>query len=162
MDNKKIRWNGMDWFIVIVVVLVAIAGIYLLAGRGGSAVTTSVNTNVTVVAEISQQEPAFAELIKQGDVVLIGEKTKMRTTVESVEVSPARETGYDILDGRVLRSEIPEKIDVKVTLKAVGVESDSSIEIDGAPIRVGQKTILHSKGWGGEVYIIGLETDSLN
>ncbi len=150
----------MDWFIVIVVVLILAAGAYLLLGNDGpSIISSSKNVTVTTVVELAAKDKDYTELIKEGDVVLIGEKEKMRTNVEKIEINPARTTGYDILEGRVLYSEVPEEYDIKVTLVGEGAETESDIEMNGAAIRVGQGVALNSKNWTGYGYVIGLEVE---
>lgn len=163
MSNKKVRFNGMDLFIVIALVIVIAAGIYVLFGRsGGAAVSNAKGAEVTVTAELTAQDKEFCEFVKVGDIVMIGEKTKLETVVTAVEVVPAKETGYDIMTGRILRSEVPERYDVRVTLVGKGTETDSAVEINGTAIRVGEKTVFGSKSWAGEGYVIGLETAELN
>lgn len=157
--SKKVKFNGMDLFIVIVAVVIVAAGAYLLFGAdgGSSGVPTSRNVDVSAVVELTAKDAEFAEIIKNGDAVLVGEKTRMATTVSGVEVVPAMDTGYDAINGRVLRSEIPEKVDIRVTLSALGAETDRAIEIDGTAIKVGQKVVISSKNWAGEGYVTGLE-----
>ena len=163
MEDKKIKFNGMDVFIIIVVIAVAAAAIYLLFGRGdGGGVSASKNVEVTTVVELNAKDEDFTKLIKIGDPVLIGEKEKMRTNVTDMKIIPARTTGYDILDGRVLNSEVPNEYDVQITLVGEGTETDKSIEMNGTPIKVGHGVALNSKGWTGYGYVIGLDTADEN
>ncbi len=156
---NKVKFNGMDLFIVIVLVAVIAAGGYLLLGRGGGAAASNESVEVTTVVELTAKDKEFSELINEGDIVLIGEKEKMRTSVEKVEAVPARTTGYDIIDGRVLYAEVPDKYDVKITLVGEGTETESAIEMNGAAIRVGQGAALNSKNWAGYGYVIGLDVE---
>lgn len=159
MEKKKIKWNGMDCFIVIAALVVILAGVYLLTGRGDTgAMGGSKNVEVTTVVELAGKDMEFADIIAKGDIVAIGEKEKMMTEVESIEVLPAKTTGYDILDGRVLRSEVPGQYDIRVTLVGDGTEKESAIEMNGTAIRVGQNAVLSSKNWAGSGYVIGLDT----
>ena len=158
MDNKKrIKFNGMDLFIVIVVVAVLAAAFYFFAGRGGAGSAMSSNVSVKATVELKAKNENYASAIKPGDKVMIGEKEKMTTTVEKVEVKPAKTTGYDILDGRVLNSAVPNEYDVQVTVTADGAETDKSVEIDGVPIRVGQNAAMFGKGWSSTGYVINIE-----
>lgn len=157
MNDKKIKFNGMDLFIILMVVIIAAAGVYILFGRNGSAVSSSQNVTVETVIELTAMTEDFTELIKEGDVVLVGEKEKMRTNVKKIEIEPAKTTGYDILNGKVLRSVLPDEYDVKITLVGEGAETDSTVEMNGAAIRVGQKEALTSKNWAGYGYVIGLD-----
>lgn len=159
MEKKKVKWNGMDWFIVVVALAVILAGVYLLTGRGSAGgMSTSKNVEVTTVVELAGKDKEFADIIANGDIVGVGEKEKMMTEVKRIEVLPAMATGYDILEGKVLRAEVPEQYDIRVTLVGDGTEKESAIEIDGTAIKVGQNAVLSSKNWAGEGYVIGLET----
>ncbi len=163
MENKKIKFNGMDLFIIIVAVAVVAAGAYFLCARGGStAVVTQENVLVRTTVELDMQNKEFAELVKVGEKAVIGEKEKMMTVVESVEIVPATDKGYDIIEGRVLRAEVPDKYDVKITLVGDGTENDRDIMINGNSLKVGQKVVVSSRDFAGEGYIIGLETEAKN
>ncbi|MBQ3573468.1 MAG: DUF4330 domain-containing protein [Clostridia bacterium] len=159
MEKKKVKWNGMDLFIIIAALAVILAGVYLLTGRGNAGVTgASKNVEVTTIVEIAGKDKEFADIIANGDIVGVGEKEKMMTEVKSIEVLPAKATGYDILEGKVLRSEVPGQYDIRVTLVGEGTETESAIEMNGTAIRVGQNAVLSSKNWAGSGYVIGLET----
>ena len=163
MENKKIKFNGMDLFIIIVAVAVVAAGTYFLCARGGStAVVTQENVLVRTTVELDMQNKEFAELVKVGEKAAIGEKEKMMTVVESVEIVPATDKGYDIIEGRVLRAEVPDKYDVKITLVGDGTENERDIMINGNSLKVGQKVVVSSRDFAGEGYIIGLETEAKN
>lgn len=158
MNRAKVRFNGMDAFIIVVLVLVIAAGVYLLSGGSGeAAVTSSKNVEVTAAVELTSQNKEFTETVAVGDVVYVGEKEKAKAVVSKVEVETAKSTGYDILEGQVLRSEIPDVYDVKVSFSGSGVETEGAIELDGSAIRVGQSVVLSSKNWAGEGYVVGLE-----
>ena len=156
--EKKIRFNGMDIFIIVVLVVVIAAGAYFLLGRDAAPVSEVKNVNVSFVMEFTGKEAGYEENIVVGDIVLVGEKDKMRTTIEKVEVLPAKTTGYNILDGEVLRAEVPLQNDIKVTLTALGVESNDAIKISDIPVRIGQELAAFGKGWSSKGYVVGVET----
>ena len=160
MENKKkIKFNGMDLFIVLVIVAIVIVAIYFFVGKsGGSGSAETSNVVVRTTVELKAKDESYAEAIKVGDKVMIGEKEKITTTVEKVEVNPAKTLGYDIIDGRALNSEVQNEYDVLVTVAANGTETDKSIEIDGIPIRVGYNAVMFGKGWSSSGYIIGVDT----
>lgn len=160
MENKrKVKFNGMDLFIIAMAIVIFAAGIYVLKGRStGGAVAENVMVRSTI--EITGKNAEYEDAINVGDVAMIGEKDKLTATIESVEVTPAKTTGYDILSGKVLRSTVPGQNDIKVTFVAEGTESGTSITVDGVALRVGQSTVAFGKGWSSEGYIVGLETES--
>ena len=158
--SKKIRFNGMDLFIIIVLVAVIAAGAFILGGREKTVTSAdgSEGTEIAFAVELTSREKDYTELIKVGDTVLVGEKDKKESVVTEVEVGPAKTTGYDILNGQVLRSELPGEYDVKVYLAGKGSQTDSAIKLGGATeLRVGQGVALSSKKWTGYGYVIGLD-----
>ena len=163
MEKKKVKFNGMDVFIIVVVFAVIAAGIWFLTRDGaGSASSSEKNVKVTSVLEVCGMEPDYAEKIKVGDVAMLGEKDKLETVVTDVEVLPAKTSGYDILTGKVMMSEIPGQVDVKITVESIGTENAESIKISGTALRVGQFQIVNSKGWAGSGYVVGVETSDIN
>ena len=164
MEKKKVKFNGIDVFIILMVIAVIAAGLYFLKGRSSAAGAAgdSKNVNVTTVVELTGREKDFADKVKENDLVMLGEKDKAPMTVTKVEVTPAKTTGYDILSGHVYNSEIPTEYDVKVTLCAPGAESNKSIDVSGIALKVGQETVVSSKAWAGYGYIISLETADAN
>ena len=158
--SKKIRFNGMDLFIIIVLVAVIAAGAFILGGREKTVTSAdgSEGTEIAFAVELTSREKDYTELIKVGDTVLVGEKDKKESVVTDVEVVPAKTTGYDILNGQVLRSELPGEYDVRVYLSGKGSESESAIKLGGTTeLRVGQGVALSSKKWTGYGYVIGLD-----
>ena len=58
MENKKkVRFNGMDLFLIIAIILVAAAGIYFIGGRrSGGASSSEKNVTVTYTVELTGKE----------------------------------------------------------------------------------------------------------
>lgn len=160
MENKKVKFNGIDVLIIVLIIAVACAGFYILYGRNQAGVVSAQDTKVTVVVELTGREQNLADEIKVGDTVMIGEKDKMPAVVENVEIVPAKMTGYDTINGAVKNSLIPGQVDIRITMSGDGSETEKSVEISGVSIRVGEETVVASKGWAGKGYVIGLETDS--
>lgn len=153
---KKIRFNGMDAFICIVIVFVAAAAVYMLGGKGTGAKTSAKDTTVNVAVELTSLDESVAKAIKEGDPVALGEKEKAMATVSRVEVEPAKSIGFDIENGRVYNAEVPRQYDAKVYMTAKGSETDSAITIDNVVMRVGQSMVLSAKGWAGHGYTIAV------
>lgn len=158
--NKKIKFNGMDAFICIVIILVAAVGAYFLKGMIGGGSAVAENTNVTMTVELTGQTENIKDAIKVGDVVSVGEKDKVNLTVSKVEATPAKTLAYDIQDGTVYNSDIPEQYDIKISMTALGTETDSTIMVDNSALRIGKAEILSAKGWAGYGYTIDVTTSS--
>lgn len=157
---KKIRFNGMDAFICIVIVLVAAAAIYMFGGKGGGTKSAAKDATVNVAVELTSLDEDVAKAIKEGDMVALGEKDKAMATVSRVEIEPARTLGFDIENGRVYNSEVPKQYDAKVYMTAKGSETDSAITIDNVVMRVGQSMVLSARGWAGHGYTIEVSAEN--
>ena len=158
--NKKVKFNGMDAFIIIVLVLAIAAGAFLLFGNGGGSMQSSSGnkTEAEFMVELTARKKDFADLIEIGDTVLVGEKEKAEAVVTAVDVSPGKSIGYDILDGRVLNSELDGDYDVKVTLRGKCVETDEYINLGMTELKVGLGVALSNKDWTGYGYVLAVDT----
>ncbi len=153
----KAKFNLMDGLIVLVLLAVlALGGIFL--GGKGQQNNRSQNATVSVMVEFTDKDKAFSELPQVGDVVMVGEKEKMKTTVTKVEALPAKTLGYDVVNGAAVEADVPGRYDVLVTLEGSGVETAEVVKIDGNAVRVGQKAVAKSKNWAGNGYILAVDT----
>lgn len=159
-DAKKVRFNGMDAFICIVLILAVAAAVYMFGGKSTGTRSSAKDTTVNVAVELTSLDEDVAYAIKEGDTVALGEKDKAMATVSKVEIEPAKLLGFDIENGRVYNSEVPHQYDAKVYMTAKGAETDSAITIDNVVMRVGQSMVLSAKGWAGHGYTIGLSTEN--
>lgn len=158
-SDKKIRFNGMDLFIVIILVIAIAAGAYLMTSNKGTADGGKKNVDVNVLVELQAMEKGYEDAIKVGDIVMIGEKDKMKLTIENVEASPAKTIGYDVENGKAIMTELPGLNDIKIELSAIGVEEKDGIKIDALPIKVGQNAIMFGKGWSGSGYVLEIDAE---
>lgn len=159
-NAKKVRFNGIDAFICIIFVLVVVTAVYMFCGKGTGTKTTEKDATVNLAVELTSLDEDVAKAIKEGDTVAIGEKDKAMVTVSKVEIEPAKTLGFDIENGRVYNTEVPQQYDAKVYMTAKGSETESAIEIDNVVMRVGQALVLSAKGWAGHGYTIELSTDN--
>lgn len=159
-NAKKVRFNGMDAFICIVLILAVAAAVYMFGGKGTGAKSAVKDTTVNVAVELTSLDEDVAKAIKEDDPVALGEKDKAMATVSRVEIEPAKTLGFDIENGRVYNAEVPRQYDAKVYMTAKGLETDSAITIDNVVMRVGQSMVLSAKGWAGHGYTIELSADN--
>ena len=76
----KVKFNGMDLFIIVLLIAALAAGSWFLMNRSQQKGQTQ-NAKVELMVELTSQEESFVDLPKVGDEVVIGEKEKMQTTV---------------------------------------------------------------------------------
>ena len=153
--NKK--WNWVDTLLVLLIAAVIIGGGYFLSGQKVFGAEKETKT-ITTMVELRQQKKAFTELPKVGDDVMMGEKEKMPAKVTKVEVLPATNVNYDLLEGTAKNREIPDYYDVRITTEATGTESAGAISVNGGDIRVGADMVLKSKNWAGHGFVLSIDT----
>lgn len=162
-NNSKPKFNSIDFIIVLIIVLVAAVGIYILMPKGGGSTEQSGDKNVkaTIQVEFAEKDEYMTHLPKVGDSVTIGVKEKMPATVTKVESRPAEKTAYDLVVGSASTQTVPGKYDVYVTMEADAVDTQNQININGSPIRIGDKDAVRSKGWAGFGYITMVEISNV-
>ena len=153
--NKK--WNWVDTLLVLLIAAVIIGGGYFLSGQKVFGAEKETKT-ITTMVELRQQKKEFTELPKVGDSVLMGEKEKMPAKVTKVEVLPATNVNFDLLEGTAKNQDIPEYFDIRITTEGVGEESSAAISINGGDIRVGADMVLKSKNWAGHGFVLSVDT----
>lgn len=153
----KTKFNWIDGLIILIILAVLAAGaVFLLGGsRGESAVETK---TVEMVVELKDVSEDFTKIPQVGDVVMVGVKEKMTTTVTKVEPKPAKTVGYDVVKGWAGEVELPGRYDLWVTIQGEGTETGETVEVNGIAARVGAEAIVKSKNWAGHGYFMAVET----
>ena len=152
----KIKFNVMDFLIIIILAVLVVAGSWFLVNHSRSA-ALSQNKTVEMTVELVDKKKEFTELPEVGDAVVLGEKEKMDAVVTKVEIKNALMLGYDLLEGRILESEIPDRYDVQITVQADGSESPAEVTINGNGVRVGMGVAMKAKNWAGYGYAIAVD-----
>lgn len=152
----KVKFNGMDLFIIVLLIAALAAGSWFLMNRSQQKGQTQ-NAKVELMVELTSQEESFVDLPKVGDEVVIGEKEKMQTTVTKVDVLPAKTLGYDTMNGRISEVAVPERYDLRITLEGDGAETANTVEINNSAIRVGMGAAMKNKNWAGYGFVLAVD-----
>lgn len=155
-SNSKPKFNSIDLIIVLIIAAVIAVGIYMIMPKGGgsdAAASGDKNVKATIQIEFAEKDEYLTKLPKVGDSVTIGVKEKMPATVTDVVAVPAEKTAYDVQQGSASTQVIPGKYDIYVTMEADAVDTKNQININGSPIRIGDKDAVRSKGWAGYGYV---------
>lgn len=156
----KLKWNGMDTFIVILLLLALAAGVFFLAGGNQAGPKLKVgNQEVTAefVVELAAQEESFTTLPQVGDVVSLGEKDKAEAVVTEVAVLPAVSIGYNTQAGWAGEVAVPNRYDVRIKLQTEVTETDQAIKANETLLRVGEYLVLKHKDWAGHGFVLALD-----
>ncbi len=155
--KMKGKFNWIDGLIVLVILAVLAVGILFLTGRNQTTGAAETKT-VEMMVELKGVTESFTKIPQVGDVVMVGVKEKMTTTVTKVDPTPAKTVGYDVVNGWAGEVELPGRYDLLITLEGEGTETHETVEVNGVAARVGAEAIVKSKNWAGHGYFLAVET----
>lgn len=151
---KKIRFSFVDVIIIIAVLAVLAVGIKIIMPGifGGNSMKT---VQYTVLA--TKVDSGKSDLIKVGDEVRISLAEEAYATVLGVTEVPCEESKYFMPKGAYMTHQIEGKSDVKILLSCEAEVTDTKISNNNVPIRVGEASVVDSKGYTFNGYIIEIE-----
>lgn len=164
-EKKRIKWK-LNLFDIglIVVVLLAAAGVVALKLAGSSASTDPATgtpagkITVNYVVELEQLHQQTAEMVKVGDQLHERTRKEAMGTVTSVKVEPARTLTKNELEGTFQFAEVPERYNVTMEVTALATESESNIALEsGLEIRAGTAVRVFGPDYYGAGYILSVE-----
>ena len=161
MDKPK--FNFLDGVIIFVIILVVMAGVYLLGGKNadnGEAQTKNVVAEFQIQL-IDAEElvyKKFEEKKAEGETVWVGVKERFEGKISEVKIVPTQKITDDTRTGKAVLADDPSSTDVIVTVRAEAVENNSQISASGTAIRVGEETAVRGKGVAGFGYVVGIKT----
>ena len=166
MANKpKIKWklNLFDLGLIAVVLLGAAVFVALRSG-GAPAPSTDGNApapagqTVRYVVQLEQSLPQTAEMVEVGQHLYERTKKQDLGVVESFEVTPAKTLTKNELTGTFHFVEVPDRVDVTMTLSSNATIQPAAILLDsGLEIRAGNAVRVLGPGYYGSGYILSVE-----
>lgn len=163
MDKPK--FNLMDGLIILLIVMVAAVGVFLLRGMGsgeGTAVVDVQSTTAEFKIQLTKVDKSlcdkFTAAMESGESVWIGEKERFEGKITVAEAAPATKITTNTHTGKTQLAQDPSLYDLNLTIQAAAVESSSSISASGTAIRVGTEAAIRGKGFAGYGFIIDLKT----
>lgn len=158
MDKPK--FNFMDGFIIVFIILVAVAGFLFLnrsdnAGSAPQTVTAQYTIELTKCEKVVAD--SFAEALNNGETLMVGEKERFAAKLTDVQIAPAKKLITDSSSGAEILAEDPIYVDIVLTLESQVTESNSAIMADNTPLRVGEDEVVRGKKSAGMGYITSLK-----
>ena len=159
---NKPKFNMMDGFIILALILIVLAGTFLLSGKNNSSgsgeVRNSVaNYQVLLTKYDKAVADAFVLACENGEIAAVSEKESFSAKIIDVEVSQTKTSVVNERTKKAVLAEDPTTCDILVTLESSVVETDSSITASGNLIAVGEEITIKSKSAAGIGYITNLE-----
>ena len=148
---KKTKFTAIDILIVIFLVLVIVFGFLKVKGNfesGASAQKICFSVLATNV------DAGMKDVISVGDEVSVSLKEKAYATVTNVTETEHFEDKFSTNLGKYISQPIEGKSDVLLELECIANVSDTEISNSNVPVRVGEESYIHGKGYSLRGYIV--------
>lgn len=157
--RMKLRLNIFD-VIIIACAIIAAALIINYSSRsdsGASIIPAGSQETVIYTVELQGMRYGSADLIHVGDALSDNVERRALGTVVSVELEPAKMLQSSTATGDRVISEVPERIDAIITVRAQALVTESQISVDGFALRVGARASVNGPSYNGSGYISYIE-----
>lgn len=129
MNIKKIKFNALDFFILLVIIAAALS-VVLRSGLKDDIVLSRQNEKVVYSIRIKNVQQESFDLISLDDEIFSAGDDKLMGTVIEKTSRPA-ETYIALDSGEIKKTYIPDRIDIMLTLETNGRVTDEGTMIDG-------------------------------
>ncbi len=133
--SAKRKLNIIDIIILIIAIAVIFAVGLLLFGKKDTA-TKGPQFSRTVVVEVLQRDENFCMIPKEGDKIFDVTTKKEVGTLKAKEINPATTNTTSMEEGKTLKTPVPDKYDMRLTIEVTNPEIVSNI---------GANLSIHSK-----------------
>ncbi|MCR4718506.1 MAG: DUF4330 domain-containing protein [Firmicutes bacterium] len=148
---KKTKFTAIDLLIVIFLVLVIAFGFLKMKSIISDGGQTQ---KVRFCVLATNVDEGMQDIISVGDEVSISLKEKAYATVTNVTETQHFEDSFSANLGRYVSQSVIGKSDVLVELECMANVSDNEILNGNVPIRVGEESYIHGKGYSLHGYIV--------
>jgi len=162
--NGSFRWklNVFDVVIMAVVLVLAAALVIVWRNTGKSNISVKVTRPVHYRIEINGMVPDGALSIKEGDQIYDSVKKYDLGTVKSVKLEPARRQTKDMVSGRTIYADIPDRLTAIIEVVCDCTDDVSSVSTaSGYTLQVGKNVFVAGPGYAGSGYIIAISREDV-
>jgi hypothetical protein len=149
---RKVKFNIIDFLIIVAVVLVAVAGVYIIGNKSEVTVNTEKTKVLVTIEQLSVDETAmnfYKESVKNGDVVTMGIREKTTGVLKNLEILPATDNFDHPVTGEKVSLEKVNRYNLKFTIETEFAENDRDFLIGTDKIKIGKELNFASKGYSG-------------
>ena len=149
---KKVKFNIIDFLIVLVVVLVAVAGVYILGNKSETVVSSEKTKVYVTIEELSVDEATknfYMESAKEGDNITMGIREKTTGILRKIEAVPATDNYNNPETGEIEVLKKADRYDLKFTFETEFEETDRDFLIGTDKIKIGKELNFSGKGYSG-------------
>ncbi len=157
---KKPKFNIIDILIVLLIVAVALAGVYVLRSKTDTQTNTALAEVLLTIEEKDindTQREYYLERAEAGDSIIVGIKEKVTGTLEKIEISPAKFIYDNPITGEKEYKDEIGKYNVYFTIRAEIAETDKDFLIGTDKVKVGKDMNCIGKGYSGYGTVVDIK-----
>ena len=151
------RLNIVD-IIIILVLLALVGGVYYVF-FGGSDKQVVETSRVLYEFEITNVNKDFVDAINPGDPIRDNVRGNEIGTVVSKTSRNATMLNEDLINGRYVIADVPDRYDVVMTIEGQANITPANIIIGGAEIKVGKRFSIKGKGYANQGFVTKITMD---
>lgn len=129
MKIKKIRFNAIDFLILLVIFAAAFTAIYRSSLKD-SLVAIRSNETIEYTVKIGNVQKASFDMIESDDSIFSKTDDKLLGVVVGKRFEPAQYY-IELNDGTIVKTQEPDRVDIYLTIEAKGRVSDDGCMIGG-------------------------------
>lgn len=154
-STKKIwKFNILDLFIILMVILLGVGGIYKMKKMNISDLASPKPIELKI--RVKGREQIGIDFIKKGDILREYDTGIVLGKIKEIEVKPAVDEVVTI-EGEVKLAEIPERFDLYIDIDGEALITDNSIISGKSELRIGNKLVLKEKWYALDSIILEID-----
>ena len=151
------RFSLLDVILVVLIAAGIFAAVFFTGGKSVSAADEKKEIYFTV--ELTNLKQELVDQVKVGDRILDSTRGQYYGVIEALEVKSTDRLVRDFENKRFVRTDVPDRYTLWITVRCNGTESDTEIKVEGEVFKVGKRLTIKSKGYGGIGYVVNLRAD---
>ena len=157
---KKVKFNIIDFLIILVIAAVAVAGVYIIGNKSETVVSTKTTKALITIEGQNVDETTmnyYMENAREGSNALIGIREKASGVLKKIEVLPSTKEFDDPITGEKELVEQTGKYNLKFVFEVDLAETDRDFLIGTDKIKIGKELNFTGKGFSGYGKVVVIE-----
>lgn len=149
---KKVKFNIIDFLIILAVIFVIFAGVYILGNKSETVVNTEKTKVLVTIEELAVDEATmefYMENAKEGATVNMGIREKTVGVLKNLDISPATDNYDNPTTGAKEVLERVGRYNLKFTFETELSETETDFLIGTDKIKIGKELNFGGKGFSG-------------
>ncbi len=140
MNKRKLRFNALDAFLILLLAAVVGAVLYIFVFNRDDGESGQSNAKpIEYTIYVKELDEYCSDLVKAGQPITDAIRKQSIGTVMGVEESPMMQTTFNYEDGVEVDEVVEGMICLKITVAANATDTGRAFVVDGCTIRVGEQ-----------------------